>query len=407
MIKSVFGFLQGKNEIGDEETVKKDNQKRGLEFYALGDVDTPKNTRQTLNILLLADNRHEANVVQDHINAFGKHSRHNVFVVNPIWQSLERCCQIEKIDVILIHYSILTLSDYFLPEYNAEIIRKFSGPKAQIIQDECRWINRMKDRMVDLGIGAVFSSLGVGNMQKVYGGTPLRNARFYSCLPGYIPVYMKEIETLPISERPLDIVYRGRELAYWYGKHAREKSEIANHMLRLCGHYGGLIDISAKESTRIYGDDWLKFVASGRTTLGVEGGVSIFDFDGTVEKGTNEYLEDHSGASFKEVFRKVLKPYEGNIIHKTITPRIFESICLKTALILYPGNYNGLLKENIHYIPLSPNGENDKEVAKKLKDHAYLQELVDRTFIDIVDREELQASYYVEKVEDALMLLTE
>jgi len=89
-------------------------------------------------------------------------------------------------------------------------------------------------------------------------------------------------------------------------------------------------------------------------------------------------------------------------VHRTITPRIFEAICLKTALILYPGYYSGVLKPDHHYIALEPDGSNDAEIAEKLKDHGYLQEMVDRTHDEIVNREELQASFYVNQIDIAL-----
>jgi len=369
---------------------------------SLASLNRGENKEKALNILLLADDRHEANVVQDHINSFRKNSKNNIFLVNPIWQDIDKVSNLEKIDIILIHYSILILSDYFLPEHNANIIKQFNGPKAQIIQDECRWVNRMKTRMVELGIRAVFSSLNVKNLREVYGDEKLKNIKFYSCLPGYISSHLKGIKTIPIKERPLDIVYRGRELPFWHGRQAQEKSEIAAHMLRLCGQYGGLIDISSKETTRIYGDDWLEFIATGRATLGVEGGVSIFDFDEKAENETKAYLADNPEADFEEVFEKILKPFEGNVIHRTITPRIFEAICLKTALILYPGNYSGLLKANVHYIEFKPDGSNDKKVAKKLKDYDYLQEMVDRTYDEVVNNNKLQARFFIKQVDVAL-----
>jgi len=379
--------------------VSKNATKR--EFRNLASVKALFSSKK-LNILLLADDRHEANVVQDHINSFRLYSKHNVFVVNPIWQKIDRCCQLNDIDVILIHYSILIVSDYFLPKYNANIIRDFKGEKAQIIQDEYRWVNKMKAKMHELGVSAVFSSLNVENLKKVYGGDLLNNVNFYSCLPGYIPQHMINADVLPIKERPLDIVYRGRELPFWFGKQAREKSQIGEHMLRICGQYGGLIDIATSETSRIYGEDWIKFISSGRTTLGVEGGVSIFDFDEKAESGTKAYLEKHPDAKFDEVFENVLKPFEENIVHRTITPRIFEAILLKTALILYPGNYRQILKADENYILLEPDGSNNEEVAKKIKDHAYLQDMVDRTYKKIVNNKKLQASFYVKQIDKVL-----
>ncbi len=366
---------------------------------ALADIESADGPQRRLNVLLLADDRHEANVVQDHINALRLCSQHNIFVVNPIWTPIDQACDLSRIDVILVHYSILVLSDYFLPQHNAQMVKSFSGPKLQIIQDEYRWVNQMKRRIVELGIEAVFSSLNVDNLRKVYADLEPVGVHFYSSLPGYIPAHMHDMDVLPIAERRLDICYRGRELPFWIGRQAREKSQIGLHMQRLCGQYGGAFDIEVRETARIYGKAWVDFIASSRTTLGVEGGASIFDFEGNLPEIVTGYLEEHPGANFEQVFEALLKPYEGNVVHRTITPRIFEAIALKTALVLYPGRYSGLLQPDVHYIPFNPDGSGDEEVARKIKDHVLLQEMVDRTYADIVKRPELQASFYVEKVD--------
>lgn len=371
-------------------------------YWELTNVEASRYAGRPLNVLLLADNRHAANVVQDHINAFRLDSRHNVFVVNPIWEQIDQVCDLSRIDVILVHYSILILGDYFLPAHNQNIVRDFTGPKAQIIQDEARWINRMKEKMVDLGVSAVFSSLNVENMIKVYSGAPISGISFYSCLPGYISQYMKRQIVLPIRKRGLDVVYRGRDLPFWFGRQAREKTEIGRQMLSLYERGSKKVDIAVNEDSRIYGNDWTKFIASARATLGVEGGVSIFDFDGQAEARTTAYLKGHPGADFEEVFAAVLHEYEGNVVHRTVTPRIFEAISLKSALVLYPGAYRGVLVPYRHYIPLKRDGSNANQVLKALKDTRSLQEMVDRTYLEIMEQEELQARFYVTKIDAVL-----
>jgi hypothetical protein len=73
---------------------------------------------------------------------------------------------------------------------------------------------------------------------------------------------------------------------------------------------------------------------SWRATLGVEGGATIFDFNDDLDRQIDEYRASHPGAGFEELWQAILAPYEGNVVHATITPKILESIALRTALIL-------------------------------------------------------------------------
>ncbi len=371
-------------------------------YQNISDVSEPSQARQ-LRVLMLADDQHPANVVKDHIQGFLLSSRHHFQVINPIHQKFNRFYYIKRFDVILIHYSIYILGEYFLPPEWAHFVKVFKGLKAQIIQDEHRHINAMKQRMSELGISVVFSSLEVKTMEKVYASLPV-NACFYSCLPGYIPECLFDLKPPPIGGRALDVVYRGRTLPAQLGKHAQEKREIGEMMLNASERYGLKVDIACDEERRIYGDAWLSFLMSGKSTLGVEGGVSIFDFEGSLESLVNLYIQVNSPTDFDEVWSKLLQRHEKNIVHKTITPKIFEAIAAKTALILFPGKYRGIIEPDIHYIALHRDGSNLTEVVQRLRDNELLQSLVDNAYEDIMSREDLTKGFYVRKVDAVLTI---
>jgi hypothetical protein len=376
-------------------------------FSELADAEIPTSYRQRrwprLRILFLADDKHAANVVLDHVGGIAGLSAHDVRVVNPIHDSVETAIYWPRFDVILIHYSIFILSDYFLPPPWRDYIQRDARPKIQIIQDEYRHIERMKGAMANLGICGVLSSLSVENLAKVYGGPLLPRTSFFSCLPGYISPAAHGTSTPRIADRPLDVVYRGRDLPFKLGRLAQEKELIGRKMKAIALANELSVDIEWLEGKRIYGQDWPKFLMSGRTTLGVEGGASIFDFDDDLDSKIDEYRASHPGAGFEELWQAILAPYEGNVVHATITPKIFESIALRTALILYPGHYRGILEPGHHYVVLEPDGSNAADVVAKIRDTSYLQNLVDRTYDDIMHRPALQMSFYVDRL-DRIML---
>lgn len=374
-----------------------------IQFSNLADFHyNPNKKLNKISILLLADDRHIANVVKDHIQAFSTHSIHEIIIENPIHKECNSKHWANRFDVILIHYSIFVLGEYFLPLPWQKAIARFKGLKVQIIQDEYRSINAMKTRMVELGISIVFSSLEPETAEKVYGGEQLNHVSFFSCLPGYVADNYMKLSPPPISGRPLHIVYRGRTLPACLGRIAQEKRVIGEQIRRAAETFNLRVDISSEEKSRIYGDEWTSFLMKGRATLGVEGGASIFDFDESVSMAAAEYLEKYPDADFEQIWSEVLQSYEGNIEHKTLTPKIFEAIASKTALILYPGKYRGILEPDRHYIPLARDGSNIPEIMSMLCDTDALQALVDRTHEEVLGRKDLTMQFYISKIDRIL-----
>lgn len=369
-------------------------------FMDLADVsDFAGENQRPKRVLFLADNRHAAKVVIDHISAFANHSVHEIVIKNPIHDRVPISHWFSQFDAILIHYSIYILSDYFLPDKWVRAIADFEGFKAQIIQDEHRQVNAMMARIANIGISAVFSSLESKTALRVYRGELLRNVHIFSCLPGYVAENFYDFSPPKIADRPLDIVYRGRTLPPFLGRHAQEKRQIGEQVQAAALQHGLSVDISSDEDRRIYGSAWPKFLMSGRATLGVEGGASIFDFDGRITDAVIQYQKEYPGAGFETIWERVLKSSEGNVVHKTITPKILEAIATKTALILYPGKYRGILEPGRHYIELARDSSNLDEVMLQVKDVELLQNMVDRTYEEVVFRDELSMRFYVRKID--------
>lgn len=355
--------------------------------------------RRQLKILFLADDQHVANVVVDHIQGFLEFSHHRYTVMNPIHDAAPAPDWLERFDVVLIHYSIYILGDYFLPEAWRALIEKFDGLKAQIIQDEHRSINAMSARMAEFGIAVVFSSLEPGTARKVYKSPLLTRTSFFSCLPGYVAKNFFDFSPPPIADRPLHIVYRGRTLPAFLGRFAQEKFLIGEQMKRVAEKHNLEVDISSSEDVRIYGTAWPRFLMSGRATLGVEGGASIFDFDGSITQSVEHYRSEFPDADFEQIWHALLQQHEGNVVHRTLTPKLFEAIAAKTALILYPGRYRDILEPGRHYIELARDGSNTQEVVGMLRDSLLLQSLVNRAHEEVLSREDVAKRFYVERID--------
>jgi len=360
-----------------------------------------------LRVLLLADDALPIGTVRDHIEAIRLHSRHRIVVLNPRQFSLGWSMKWTDFDAIVVHYSISILFDSVLPPPLRDLIRGFRGPKLQIIQDEYRWVDRMTRMMADLGVSAVFSSLSIDNLPRVYHHAHLRGIRFYSGLPGYVAERFLDFDPPPIANRSCHLVYRGQQLPPWFGKGAKEKYQIGEQALRMAEQYGLVADIKLHEQDRIFGEGWIGHLTSGKCVLAAEGGVSVFDFDESIETGAQAYQGTHPEASWDEMWEKTVQTYEGNIIHRTITPRVLESILCRTALVMYPGHFRGLLEPWKHYLPLERDGSNEGDIVRRLLDDQYLQEQVDRAHAHIVNNPDLRYATYVRAIDAVLSELQE
>ncbi|MFP6901925.1 MAG: hypothetical protein VCA36_13340, partial [Opitutales bacterium] len=338
------------------------------------------NADDCLDVLLLADESYPAAVVQEHVDALRDHSRHRVTVRSPRntktgWSKLLKKPQVllqteegGNFDAVVIHYSLCILYESYLPLYLREALHKFQGFKIQIIQDEYRSINRMMDEMLYLGIDGLFSSLATDNLEKVYRHPDIRRVVKVSALPGYVSKSWVEQDPPPMKEREKHLIYRGREIPFWLGNVAREKTTLSNEISKRIEGQELVTDLSSREEDRIYGNAWVDFMKSGKAVLGLEGGASIFDFDDSIESKVRAYQEKNPDAGYEEVHQLFLAPHEGNIVHRTITPRSFEAIAVRTAQVMFPGDYRGVLEPWRHYLPLQRDFSNLDEVCGFLQD---------------------------------------
>jgi hypothetical protein len=117
--------------------------------------------------------------------------------------------------------------------------------------------------------------------------------------------------------------------------------------------------------------------------LGVESGASVFDFTGQIQARVEKYLAIHPDADFEEIQGRFFRAEEGKIRLNQISPRCFEAAALRTAMVLYEGEYSGILKPWRHYIPLKKDFSNFGEVLDAIRDVDRLQALASRTYDEI------------------------
>lgn len=340
----------------------------------------------TLNILLLCNKPNEgcdANTIVDHIEAIENYSSHKIWLYSNMG-TLSHKLDLNQFDVIIIHYSLCLLNDYYLSKKSKKSLRAYQGLKVVFVQDEYRQIDKMISELAFLDIDVLFTCFPNEEIERIYPTAKLPKVSKYNNLTGYIPKRLTQITKQPkIADRPLHVGYRGRKVPFWLGELAYEKWSIVENWQQLAFREDLKTDISYNEKDRIYGQKWVEFLSSCKTTLGVESGASVMDFTGQLEKAIELHQLIHPNDPFSMVQKKYLSEHEGKYKLNQISPRCFEAIALKTVLVLYEGEYSGVLIPDRHYIVLKKDFSNIDDVLARIRDDEFLQIMADTAFAEV------------------------
>ena len=344
----------------------------------------------------------DANTIVDHIESIESYSQHNIWLYSNLGDFSKKL-DLNCFDVIIIHYSMCLLNNYYISQKSKERLRNFAGLKVVFIQDEYRQINNMIGELDFLKIDVLFTCFPEEEIHRIYPTTKLPGVAKYNNLTGYIPERLTKISNQPLmSRRPIHVGYRGRKLPFWYGELGYEKWNIVDRWFNYTSGRGLTLDISYHENDRIYGEKWVKFLLSCKTTLGVESGASVMDFTGYLEREIDLYQLTYPNDSFYTVQKKYLLAHEGKHKLNQISPRCFEAIALKTVLVLYEGEYSGILVPNRHYIMLKKDFSNIQEVLKCIHDDVFLQAMANVAYQEIALNPKYSYQSFVQNLDEII-----
>ncbi|HLO76067.1 MAG TPA: hypothetical protein VK196_06380 [Magnetospirillum sp.] len=336
-----------------------------------------------LRIALLCDfHKGVAGTILDHIQGIGAHSRHTVTPIN-FRGDLPRGLDLARFDGVIIHYSLVACHDSYLSPASRVAIRRFPGLKIAFVQDDYRFIDATVDALAAMKIDILFGLAPPDIIDAVYSPARLPGVRRETVLAGYVPERLLDLEVPPFADRPLDVGYRARKLPAWLGSHAQEKWIIADRFLRDAPAYGLLCNISCRESDRLYGEAWIRFLTNCKAVLGSESGSGVCDFSGAIQQAVEAHQQRQPDTPFEVLRELYFKAEDGRLMMNVVSPRCFEAAALRTLMILYEGHYSGRLQPWRHYVPLRRDHSNMDEVAAILRDPARAQAIVDRAYHEV------------------------
>lgn len=360
-----------------------------------------------LNILYLSNRPSgdsQAATVKEYLDSLKKFSKHIVYEVSMLGRFPEKI-RLEKFDIVMTHYSLSLgplILHYLGQEFLSEL-KNFKGLKVAFLQDEYREIKTYWKNLNELKIDLLFSCVPNEEIKKVYPKHEVPNVRVENVLTGYVPADFVKAKVPEIRNRKIDVGYRTRKMPFWLGKLGKEKWHISEQFDLLAAPLGLCTDLSSDEKDRLYGKAWEHFLINTKCVLGVESGASIIDFDGKLERQVDAYVDKNPNASFEEVHSKFLSSFEGNLRLNQISPRCFEAAALRTVMILFAGDYSGILESDRHYISLNKDFSNFDDVVSRIRDDDYLQKMADTTYKEIACNPKYSYEHFISKIDGILI----
>ena len=325
-----------------------------------------------------------------HLLSWSRHSRHHTIYINVAYGVPWRLLRAARIDAVVL--DTLFCSMHWSPDYFKERtalcrpIATLRCPKIAIVQDEFTNIDLVADFLKDIGVTDVLTCSAEQDWGKFYPRLDPSTVKLRTALTGYIDeTRLRRPPPEPPSGRPIALGYRGARNPFWLGRQGMLKAQIGEVLRAAADRRGLATDINHPKAVNyLKGDSWFDFLENCRAVVGVEGGASINDHDGSIQRKVDAYLALHPTADFGEVDRACLAGRDGEVALACLSPRHLEAALTKTAQVLMEGHYNGVLEPGTHYIALKGDYSNIEEVLDAVMDDTIVDAMVKRTFEDVV-----------------------
>ena len=355
------------------------------------------------NVLVLYDDREMYTpFVSEHVSVIARHSRNRVHYL-PATRRVAAASVLKEDDAIIIHFSVRLPFEWHLDPSLVNALIGFDGAKIAMPQDEYDMPHITARRLAEFDVDAIFTTVPSEHRAAFYPPAIVRNIEFYPCLTGYVcEAEGLDRFALPLSERKVALAYRGRILPPIYGALAAEKADAGIRMRQECMARGICCDIEIDENRRLYGDEWYRFLGAARTTFGTESGSNVVDADGSIRALCTALAMNNPMLTEREIYETVVKPHDGHVTMNQISPKSFEAVRLRTGLVLFEGNWPGVLQPFTHYIPLKKDWSNIDSVIDMVMDDVCVTTMTARAHADIVKSGRYSYSTLICRIDDAI-----
>ena len=322
---------------------------------------------------------------------------------NPITSALRRT----TFHVVVLNTTALRICRHRPREHYYRIrdawsfVADLDAVKLAFPQDDYHQTNELDVLFDGFGVNVVYSVVPK-HMHMFY---PLsgRSAELKGVLTGYVDD--NSVESIarfnrPFGDREFDIFQRVTMYPYFGGYYARTKGHMATCFKEVGEKNRVKVDISTQAKDVLNDDRWLECLGNSRYSLGCEGGVSLWDPDGTYQDLVSAYLRERKDASFEEVKAACFPGEDGRYVFSAVSPRLFESAMMGCSQILVEGEYLGLLRPWEHYIPVQPDMRDVEDAVEAMGDLYAAKRRVAACHETLVENSSLRYSALAKEVTD-------
>ena len=321
----------------------------------------------------------------DHLTSFSKHMSGADVQYLHFQQPIPKECASASPDLVIVNYDFLNYRFTplwpFIKNRHKDIAQR-ANKLVAIVQDDFWGSKLIDDWCVDWDVDRILSPID-NNLEVLYPRS-IKRKEFITCLTGYVSE-LDTIETTRLSERPIDLGQRVRDMSPHLGRLAQAKSVQAQVMADAARRAGFTVDVSTRVEDSFIGKSWLEFLKSCKFTVGMKGGASLHDPIGLLHTKVNSHLARHPNAKFDEIERKFFLGKDMKYKFSAISPRLFESATAGTCQILQRDDYLGVLQPWRDYLPLEVDFSNTDEIVSSMRDLEKCQEIANNATRSLVE----------------------
>jgi hypothetical protein len=342
-----------------------------------------------------------------HLLCWRRYARHRVLYVNVAFNVPWGLLRKLNIDAVLFDpmFWVMHWDPTYFTARSAQClpIKDFSCLKIAIVQDEFLHMDIVNQFLREIGITDVLTCSDPRDWRTIYPLLDPQTTRFRTVLTGYVDERrLTDVNARKQPVRDIDIGYRAWDNPYWLGEHGTLKVTIGQKIKEAARQRGLRVDID-NPAQYLIGIEWFDFLQRCRTVLGVEGGASVFDYDGSIKQKVESYILKYPGASFEETRANCFPEDDHRINLSCLSPRHFEAAMTHTCQVLLSGEYNGVFKPWIHYIPVERDYSNIEDVLNAIDNSVLTEQIADRAYDDLVASGKWSYAAFVRYIEVSII----
>ena len=246
-----------------------------------------------------------------------------------------------------------------------------------------------------MDIHVIFSAAPHALISEIYPKL-LSHRKVIKVFHGYAEDYMFSNQLSLYQDRPIDVSYRALKLSNFYARLGLEKRNIGEKFLKYTSQFSLKTDRSNDFSKRLWGNDWHNLLKNSKAVLGVEGGSGVVDFGREIYDSVLQYEARTGEDSFQKIETIFFNGLDNIYNVRSLSPRHFEYAVFKCLMLLYEGDYEGVLKPYQHYVPIKKDFSNIEEVVDIMQTPKKAEEIIERAYHEIAKNPQYHFKAYVE-----------